>query len=81
LRVCGGSAEALGDRESGALDAGCDIWQDRSRVRTGNAAQNLAVLRHMALNLLRHAPGKGSLKTKRLRTALDDGYLLEVLRQ
>jgi hypothetical protein len=50
-------------------------------VRTGNAAQNLAVLRHMALNLLRHAPGKGSLKTKRLRTALDDGYLLEVLRQ
>jgi predicted transposase YbfD/YdcC len=53
--------------------------EDGSRVRTGNAPQNFAVLRHIALNLLRHAPGKGSINTKRFRAALDDHYLLQVL--
>ena len=53
--------------------------EDDSRVRTGNAPQNFAVLRHIALNLLRQAPGKGSLNTKRFRAALDDHYLLRVL--
>ena len=53
--------------------------EDNSRVRTGDAAQNFAVLRHIALNLLRHAPGKGSINTKRFRAALDDQYLLQVL--
>ncbi len=53
--------------------------EDDSRVRTGNAPQNFAVLRHIALNLLRHAPGKGSINTKRFRAALDDDYLLKVL--
>ena len=54
--------------------------EDRSRVRTGNAPQNLAVLRHIALNLLRHALGKGSISTKRFRAALNHDYLLQVLR-
>lgn len=54
--------------------------EDRSRVRTGNAPQNLAVLRHIALNLLRHAPGMGSISTKRFRAALNHDYLLQVLR-
>lgn len=54
--------------------------EDRSRVRAGNAAQNLAVVRHIALNLLRQEPSKGSIKTKRFRAALDDHYLLKVLR-
>jgi hypothetical protein len=81
LRVCGGSAGAVGIENQVHWMLDVTFGEDRSRVRTGNAAQNLAVLRHMALNLLRHAPGKGSLKTKRLRAALDDGYLLEVLRQ
>jgi predicted transposase YbfD/YdcC len=53
--------------------------EDGSRVRTGNAPQNFAVLRHIALNLLRHAPGNGSINTKRFRAALDDHYLLQVL--
>ena len=53
--------------------------EDRSRVRTGNAPQNFAVLRHMALNLLRHEPSKGSSNTKRFRAALDEQYLLKVL--
>lgn len=53
--------------------------EDRSRVRTGNAPQNFAVLRHMALNLLRQEPSKGSIKTKRFRAALDEHYLRKVL--
>lgn len=53
--------------------------EDHSRIRTGNAPQNFAVLRHMALNLLRHEPSKGSINTKRFRAALDEQYLLRVL--
>ena len=53
--------------------------EDRSRVRTGNAPQNFAVLRHIALNLLRQEPSKGSINTKRFRAALDERYLLKVL--
>ena len=53
--------------------------EDYSRVRTGNAPQNFAVLRHMALNLLRQEPSKGSMNTKRFRAALDEQYLRKVL--
>ncbi len=35
-------------------------------VRAGNAAENLAVLRHFALNLLRNEPSKRSVRAKRL---------------
>lgn len=53
--------------------------EDASRVRTGDGAQNFAVLRHIALNLLRREPSAGSLRTKRFRAALDETYLLQVL--
>lgn len=54
--------------------------EDESRVRVGEGAANLAVLRHFALNLLRQERAtKGSLATKRFRAALDDAYLLTVL--
>jgi len=54
--------------------------EDESRVRVGEGAENLAVLRHFALNLLRQERTvKGSLATKRFRAALDDAYLLTVL--
>ena len=52
--------------------------EDDSRVRTENAAQNFAVLRHIALNLLRREPSKGSIKTKRLRAGWDLDYLCKV---
>jgi predicted transposase YbfD/YdcC len=61
----------------GVLDVTFD--EDRSRVRMGHAPQNFAVLRHIALNLLRQEPSKGSINTKRFRAALDDQYLLKVL--
>jgi predicted transposase YbfD/YdcC len=53
--------------------------EDRSRVRRGNAPQNFAVLRPMALDLLRHEPSKGSINTKRFRAALDEQYVRKVV--
>lgn len=38
--------------------------EDRSPVRKGNAAENLALIRRVALNLLRSAPNPGSKKQK-----------------
>lgn len=53
--------------------------EDGSRIRSGDAPQNMGVLRHIALNLLRQELSKGSLKTKRFRAALNDIYLAQVL--
>lgn len=53
--------------------------EDASCIRTGNAPQNMGVVRHIALNLLRQEPSKGSVKTKRFRAALNDDYLKQVL--
>ena len=56
--------------------------EDDSRVRTGNAPENLAVLRHMALNLLKQENTlKASLKGKRKRAGWDNDYLLKALSQ
>jgi predicted transposase YbfD/YdcC len=54
--------------------------EDGSRIRSGDAPQNFAVLRHIALNLLRRESSAGSIATKRFRAALDESYLLQVLR-
>jgi len=54
--------------------------EDACRVRTGDGAQNLAILRHLALNLLRQDQRvQSSLAKKRFRAALDDGYLTHLL--
>jgi len=53
--------------------------EDASRVRVDNGPQNLAVLRHMALNLLRTEPSRGSIQTKRLRAGWNHAYLMKVL--
>lgn len=54
--------------------------EDESRVREGNGAENLNVLRHLALNLVKkEASVKGSMRTKLKRCGLDPQYLLKVL--
>jgi predicted transposase YbfD/YdcC len=54
--------------------------EDHSRVRDGHAPENLAILRHFALNLLRQdRPVRGGGATKRLRAALNDAYLRSLL--
>ena len=54
--------------------------EDESRVRTGNAPENLATMRHTALNLLRQdRHSKRSVKAKRKLAAWDNDYLLSIL--
>ena len=54
--------------------------EDYSRVRKGNSAQNFAIIRHIALNLLRQeTTAKIGVKNKRLKAAWDEDYLLKVL--
>jgi hypothetical protein len=50
--------------------------EDASRLHAGHGAENFGRLRRLALNPLTRAPGKG----RRLRCALDEAYLLQVLR-
>jgi predicted transposase YbfD/YdcC len=54
--------------------------EDESRVRHGRADQNLAVLRRLALNLLRQeTTAKLGVKAKRLKAGWDHTYLRRVL--
>jgi predicted transposase YbfD/YdcC len=54
--------------------------EDHSRVRDGHAPENLAILRHFALNLLRRDRSvRGGVATKRLHAALNDTYLRSLL--
>jgi predicted transposase YbfD/YdcC len=54
--------------------------EDDSRVRKGHGAQNLALLRHMAVNLLKQEKSaKGGIHAKRMQAAWDNDYLVKVL--
>jgi len=54
--------------------------EDESRIRKDNAPENFAVLRHIALNMIkRESTLKKSIKSKRLRAGWDNAYLLKVL--
>ena len=53
--------------------------EDLSRLRKGHGANNMAVVRHFAINLVRHAKDKRSIKTRRKRASWDPAYLRTIL--
>lgn len=52
---------------------------DECRVRTENAPANFTTIKHAALNLLRRAPGKDSLRLRRKVAAWDDDFLASII--
>jgi predicted transposase YbfD/YdcC len=54
--------------------------EDDSRTQRRNAAENLALLRRLALSLLKHNPEKLSIACKRKAAALDPDFLEATLR-
>jgi len=54
---------------------------DECRVRTQHAPANFTTIKHLALNLLRRAPGKDSLRLRRKVAAWDDAFLANVISQ
>ena len=53
---------------------------DLARLRTGFAPQNMAVVKHMAINLIRHPKDKHSLKNRRKLACLNLAYLESLVR-
>lgn len=55
--------------------------EDKSRIRKDNAPENFALLRKLALNLLnQEKSNKDSNKMKRYRAAMDNNYLVKILK-
>lgn len=53
--------------------------EDRNRARKDNAPENLAILRRLALNILRSHPDRASLRRKIKRAGWDNAFLLAIL--
>ena len=54
--------------------------EGESRIRAGNASENLLIVRHMALNLLRQdRTSKASIKARRKLAGWNNDYLLSIL--
>jgi predicted transposase YbfD/YdcC len=62
------------------LDVG--FREDQSRTTQGYCAENLAVIRHLAVNLLTQEKSvKAGMRAKRLKAGWNDDYLTKVLAQ
>ena len=54
--------------------------EDESRIRKDHGPENFAILRHIAVNLIKQErTQKASVKGKRLKAGWDEDYLLKVL--
>ena len=56
------------------------FFEDKSRIRKDHSPENFALLRRLAINLLKpEKTFKQSLKMKRYRAAMDNNYLVQIL--
>lgn len=55
--------------------------EDHARSRKGSAPENLALLRKLALNMLRLHPDKASIRRKIKKAGWDDAFLISMLAQ
>jgi hypothetical protein len=54
--------------------------EDESRIRKQNSPENFALLRRLAINLLKpEKTSKQTLKMKRYRAAMDNIFLVQIL--
>ena len=58
-----------------------DVSFDEDRNRVGNSAENLSIVRHVALNLLKKDNSKIGIKTKRMKAGWDEKFLLKLIGQ
>jgi predicted transposase YbfD/YdcC len=54
---------------------------DLARLRSGDGPQNMAIVKHMAMNLLRNPKDRHSLKCRRKLACLNDDYLISIVAQ
>ncbi len=55
--------------------------EDKSRIRKDNAPANFAVLRHIAINVLRQNKSKKvGVRSKQFLAAIDESYMNEILK-
>lgn len=54
---------------------------DLVRLRTGHGPQNMAIVKHMAMNMLRNPKDKHSLKVRKKVAAIDEDYMEALVRQ
>jgi predicted transposase YbfD/YdcC len=53
--------------------------EDRSRIRKGHGPENFAMLRRLAIALIKRLPAKTSIRRHRKKAAWDDSHLLTIL--
>lgn len=53
--------------------------EDENRVRKDNAPENQAVLRHIALNMIKKDKSKGSIRNKRLKAGWNEDFLEKII--
>jgi hypothetical protein len=53
---------------------------DECRVRTNHAPANFTTIKHMALNMLRKASGKSSMRSRRKAAGWDDDFLASLVK-
>ncbi len=76
--LSGGAFWGIENKLHWCLDVAFD--EDHCRVRKAHGAENFAVLRHIALNLIKQETTcRQGLKGKRLKAGWDEDYLAKIL--